>query len=205
MNILLDFDGTILDASNRMYLLFQHLVPESTIVKQEYWEYKRNKVSHRDILHTKFKWDEDRIGIFTQSWLSLIESDYWLSLDTLDDEIKMHLEYLGTSANLYLVTARQSRAKLVNQLETLLIRRVFKEVFVTEHMFTKYDLVRHLPLSRNDWFVGDTGHDIATGKQLRIRTCAVSNGFLSRVVLVGYNPDFVCDSLAKFDPDHAIK
>jgi phosphoglycolate phosphatase len=200
MNILLDFDGTILNASNRMYQLFQHLVPESTLLKHEYWEIKRNKISHSDILGNQFNWDEDRIAVFTQSWHSLIETDYWLSLDTLDNEVKIHLEYLGKSANLNLVTARQSRAMLVDQLDTLMIHNVFSEVFVTEQKYTKFDLVSHLPLGSNDWFVGDTGHDIVTGKQLGLKTVAVSGGFLCEGILLGYNPDIICDSIKGFRP-----
>ena len=49
MNIVFDFDGTIIDASERLYRLFQDLVPRSALSKEAYWALKRNKINHNMI------------------------------------------------------------------------------------------------------------------------------------------------------------
>ena len=69
--IIFDLDGTLIDSSERMYRLFQDLVPESTFSKEEYWKLKRNKINHKVLLQMYFP-DMD-FEEFNKKWLSLIE------------------------------------------------------------------------------------------------------------------------------------
>jgi phosphoglycolate phosphatase len=200
MNILIDFDGTIIDSSNRMFLLFDYLVPESQLSKNEYWALKRSKASHSDILGSQFGWNHESIVQFDVSWHRLIESDSWLSLDSMKKDVMSHLGTLRESANLYVVTARQDRSRLLGQLCRFEIHSLFTDVYVTEQKATKYALVRHLDLTASDWFVGDTGHDVLVGKQLGVQTAAVSDGFLGEDALREYNPDLICKSFTAFHP-----
>ena len=45
------------------------------------------------------------------------------------------------------------------------------------------------------FFIGDTGYDVNVGKDLKIKTIAVSYGFLSRENLIQYQPDFLADNM----------
>jgi phosphoglycolate phosphatase len=71
---------------------------------------------------------------------------------------------------------------------------------VTEHLKTKEALIIENVgnLSGSDWVVGDTGHDINVGKLLGLKTCAVTDGFMSKKLLERYSPDFVIANVANF-------
>jgi phosphoglycolate phosphatase len=72
MNIFFDLDGTIFDSKERLYRLFQELVPQSNLTFEEYWSLKRNKIGHKTIIANYFK-DIDFIQ-FEKKWMELIET-----------------------------------------------------------------------------------------------------------------------------------
>lgn len=189
--IFFDLDGTLIDAGERMYSLFQTLVPQSKLSKTEYWDLKRHKINHRMILSQQFGYDESRICTFEQTWLDLIETDEYLDKDTVYPDVIGMLKQLKSKHTLYLVTARQSIENTKAELKKLGLFDLFDDIFITEHKTSKEELIKqHInPLMPDDIMVGDTGKDIQTGRNLGIRTVAVSNGFLAPEVLQKYNPD----------------
>ena len=52
--IIFDLDGTLINSYDRLYFLFKLLVPECTFSKEEYWNLKRNKMNHKDIIEKYF-------------------------------------------------------------------------------------------------------------------------------------------------------
>jgi phosphoglycolate phosphatase len=63
---------------------------------------------------------------------------------------------------------------------------------VTQQRKEKFDLINdEVLISKQDWFVGDTGKDIQTGKKLGIKTAAVLSGFLNKEKLMEYEPDVI--------------
>lgn len=202
MNIIFDFDGTLLDSRLRLYKLFQDLVPSSKLTYEEYWKYKRNKIPHETILIDVFNYDSSDISKFKSAWLELIETEVYLKLDTLYANVNKSLEQLAKTNCLYLCTARQHREPVLTQLESLGIIEYFSEVFVTEQVKTKEELLNNSSIcfSNIDCFVGDTGHDILTGKALGLRTYAVTTGFLSKNKLLQYKPDVFLNDLSELKP-----
>ena len=81
MKIFFDFDGTLIDSRDRLYLLFQHLVPQSRIAFDDYWDLKRNNISNRSILELHFGITEHGLNKFESHWMKLIETDEWLKFD----------------------------------------------------------------------------------------------------------------------------
>jgi phosphoglycolate phosphatase len=202
MNIFFDLDGTLIDSKLRLYSLFQKLVPESILTYDEYWKYKMNKISHYVILKQFFKFEETDIKIFETKWMQLIEDDYWLSFDKPFEGITEHLSSLNNSGfNLYLVTARQKKDKVVSQINSFGWTHFFKKILVTEQKYKKSDLIKpNLENSNYNWMVGDTGMDIIEGKRLNMQTVAVLTGFLSEKILNEYNPDKLVSSVLNFNP-----
>ena len=89
---------------------------------------------------------------------------------------------------------------LQNQLKALGWESVFADVLVTRQLKSKVELIKeHVVVSRNDVFVGDTGEDILTGKELRILAVGVSSGFLSAPVLQSYRPDLLLSSVVELE------
>jgi len=196
MNIFFDLDGTLIDSKERLYRLFQHLVPESNFTFEEYWEYKKARINHKEILNNQFKYSNTNIESFEKDWMSSIESSEWLNYDKPIEGIFEYLTKLKLKNDLYVVTARQSENMLKAQFENFKWTGIFKKIFITFQKYDKYDLIRDdIKVDKNDWFVGDTGLDILTGKKLGIKTAAVLSGFLSKDKLMEYNPDIIAENV----------
>ncbi len=191
-NIFFDLDGTLLDSSDRLYNLFIDLIPECKLSKHEYWQLKRSKIDHKQIIEMYFK--NHFFEEFNQEWLKLIESDKYLMFDKLYPDAVYLLQKLQKFNNLYLVTARQSTEQLLFELRRFNIENYFTNILVTNHKFSKKDLISPYYKSE-DIFISDTGSDINIGCELGMRTIAVTYGFLSRESLENYTPTYLVDSI----------
>ncbi|MGB2521169.1 HAD family hydrolase [Shewanella algae] len=201
MKIIFDLDGTLLDSRIRLFKLFRDLVPTSSLSFDEYWCLKRNKVSNVMILKEAYFYSDRKIEDFELRWMERVETKKYLKEDILYFGVDKMLEKIHFSNELYLCTARQSKCLAEEQLDSLKIKDYFKKILVTEQGTTKSILLKENVdiLNSSDWIIGDTGHDILTGKALGLRTCAVSNGFLSSSVLLDYSPDLILKSAAKIN------
>jgi phosphoglycolate phosphatase len=200
LNIIFDLDGTLLDAKLRLFMLFSHLVPSSTLSFDQYWDFKQNKINHQTILSKEFMYPPDAVAQFMKDWMALIESPKYLALDTEFHGIRETLAVLKRDARLYVCTARQHRQPAIQQLIDFGLLKFFDDVLVTEQNYSKVDLIkRAIPnITPLDWVIGDSGKDIETGKNLKIQTCAVLSGFLNRENLVKYDPNLILSSAVEF-------
>src|SRR5436190_11085063 len=180
MKIFFDFDGTLIDSKKRMYELFKYLVPESSLTYDEYWILKSKKIDHREILIGRFSYSDERYKIFLEEWMKSIELPEWLALDRPFPGITDVLLNLSRKHQLYIITSRQFPDLVLRQIEDFGWSPFFEEVFVTGQKKEKFELLKNLVIEKTDWFVGDTGHDIQTGKQLGMKTAAVLSGFLNK-------------------------
>ena len=201
MKIFFDLDGTLIDSRERLHALFQHLVPASDLTFEAYWNYKRNKIDHKKILETKYFYSEQDIVNFQKNWMDKIELSEWLSFDKPFKGITAYLVELKRQHDLYLVTARQFEKNVLTQLVNFGWINIFTKVLVTAQKTEKIDLINNvLATNSSDWFVGDTGKDIETGKSLGMQTAAVLSGFLNREKIMEYNPDLIINSVTDFKP-----
>lgn len=196
MKIFFDFDGTLLDSSERLYRLFCDLISDCTFSKEQYWEMKRNKINHKMILEQFFP--QYNYEEFEQKWMSLIEKEEYLNYNSLYKFSKDVLEKLYLDNELYLLTARQSKENLLKELKRFDIDKYFTEVLVTENKRTKLDMLNEIRLSKNDILVGDTGKDIQTAEAAGIKSVAVTDGFMSEEKLKEYCPDYLINNLSSF-------
>lgn len=196
MNIFFDLDGTILDSRKRLYVLFQQLVEKSVLSFDDYWNLKRNKIRHEQILKEYFEYSDKKITDFENIWMNKIESPQLLALDEPFKNIEYCLNELKIKNALYLVTARQFRERAFSQLENLGLIDYFEEILVTEQKYEKASLIKKCcKFSQGDYIIGDTGHDIKTGKGLGLKTIAVTYGFMSKKILKKYTPDYIIDDI----------
>lgn len=196
MNIFFDLDGTLIDSRPRLYHLFQSLVPNSTLSFDQYWELKRNKINHKQILFSKFNYAEEQYSEFEKKWMLEIELKKWLDLDAPFKGVEDKLLELSSKHTLFVITARQSERSTLEQIKLLGWQGIFNKVLVTSQKQEKYDLIKKNVLTTSeDWFVGDTGKDIQTGKLLGLKTAAVLTGFLSKQNLLQYHPDIIEDNI----------
>ncbi|CAD0222966.1 HAD family hydrolase [Chryseobacterium sp. D764] len=196
MNIFFDLDGTLIDSRPRLYHLFQSLVPTSELSFDEYWTLKRGKKSHKEILLSKFNYSSEQYSDFEKKWMSEIELEKWLKLDTPFEGIVDLLINLSKNYTLFVVTARQSESIALEQVKSFGWENIFTKVLVTQQQQEKHDLIKNaVQITPEDWFIGDTGKDIQTGKLLGMKTAAVLSGFLSKESLLPYQPDIIINTV----------
>ena len=196
MNIFFDLDGTLVDASDRLFRLFQFLVPNSELTKDSYWKLKKNKISHAEILRNQFKYSDQQIKEFENTWLHMIELPEWIALDKPVENSTLFLWEQKKIHSLFVVTARQSEEQALMQIQRYGWESIFEDVLVTKHQQEKSEMILTKEINiGSDWIVGDTGKDIETGKRVGLLTAAVLSGFLNQEKLLEYKPDIIVNSV----------
>jgi phosphoglycolate phosphatase len=194
MNIFFDLDGTLLDSKERLFRLFSDITKQSILNFDDYWELKRAMYDHRKILRDFLHYSFDRIDSFEKQWMLLIESDEYLLFDRPFSFTVLVLQNLTAKGfNLYVITARQDKLRTMQQLDNNGLTSYFSKVLITETTKSKTKLILEsgVCLVQNDLFVGDTGIDIKTAKEIGIRSMAVLSGFRNKSVLLKYKPDYI--------------
>lgn len=195
-NIFFDFDGTLMDPRKRLYTLFMELVPEAAFSYDEYWGIKRAKENQQKLLSNRFGYSADKITAFKKQWMARVEDDDLLALDTPYDGASALLKKLSKSNSLHIVTGRQSPEKVKAQIEKSGWLPFIDNLLVTRQIDSKIDLIKtNVAYGGGDIFVGDTGEDILTGKELGMKTIAVTSGFLNQASLEMYKPDYLFKSV----------
>lgn len=203
MNIFFDLDGPILDIKLRYYELYRKFILMSdgtSLDIDTYWDLKKEGVSLGEIL--KKGGVSDRLeGRYRVFLTENREKDEYLELDRLHKNVSNVLEKLSKENDLYLVTLRRNKENLHRQLSNLGIMKYFKEIisekrYIDEGWRIKINLIKdkNLDLS-NGYFIGDTETDVLTGRNLGLKTIAISTGIRSKERLINLNPDYLIDDI----------
>jgi phosphoglycolate phosphatase-like HAD superfamily hydrolase len=179
--IFLDLDGPILDGKKRHYECYYDIIKfygGDPIDIDEYWKLKRSKTKRTELLKlSNFKGEYED---FIQSWLSNIEEKCYLKYDELKPDTHNTLSKLRKlTKNLYLVTMRNNKKNLFEQLKDLNINKYFDNVIVcgTTIEHSKFIALRNLDCnSKHSIFIGDTEEDTETAKKLGIVSIGILNG-----------------------------
>lgn len=199
MNIIFDLDGTLIDSSERMYQLFQTLVPQSLLTKSEYLELKRDKISHKMILEKYFP--DVLFEDFNLKWMQEIEKEKYILLDQNYSDTIYILDKLSKKYDLFLLTSRQSKDILIKQLIRLKLEKYFVDFLVTKGECTKKELLHKYDnyyfgfLDRVKYYVSDMGEDILIGNELQLTTIAITHGLMNEVKLNESQPKYIISTL----------
>ena len=199
MNIVFDFDGTIIDASERLYRLFQDLVPRSALSKEAYWALKRNKINHNMIIRQLYP--DVNYDLFYTKWMKQIETEEYLSYDKNYPDTVDVLNCVFRRHTLILLTARQSKEKLAWELNGMGINHFFYKILCTEGKVGKKQKLEEAIFSgeisneKSDLFVSDVGKDLLIGKEKGYKTIAITHGFMCFEKLMEYEPDYIINEL----------
>jgi phosphoglycolate phosphatase len=199
--LFVDFDGTIVDSRVRQYQLFVELTGNTNITLGEYWNAKRDGINQKNMLSKYAKFTPDEELIFKKKWMEVIEDHSRLLYDELIDNVQAFLSESAKHFNLYLVTGRQHRDRLIDQMKQLGIDHYFSVVLNTAQRLPKEQLIRtNTFAAKGDVFIGDSGEDIFAGKQLGIFTVGVTTGAATHERLLKYEPNLIVNSLTDLDP-----
>jgi phosphoglycolate phosphatase len=195
MSILyLDLDGTLVDVRRRHYRAYADTTEELglvTLPEQEYWEARRNGASNADLIGDV---DPAVHEAFALKFLERVEAPSYVRLDTLIPGARATLAALRESYELVLVTLRQNRESLLEQLDELALSKFFRAVYSRtsgDEPPSKTRLIRLSDEMVEDdaKVVGDSEADIETARELGIDSICVSNGVRSRRYLDELHPD----------------
>lgn len=198
MTCLIDLDGTVLNIWDRLYSIFDdsfvagHLELPFQITKPEYILMRREGMSDKMILNLNGTMD-------TKTYLSyrrgVIESKYYLALDTLFD-----IEKLYQFDRRILITYRKNRKNLMNQLENLKIHKFFTKIITPENSIPiekfKYDSIKKYK-EVNSRVIGDTEIDILSAEENGICSIGVLSGLTNRVRMENINPDGIINDISE--------
>ncbi|MBW4597091.1 MAG: HAD family hydrolase [Brasilonema angustatum HA4187-MV1] len=216
LRIITDFDGPIIDVSERYYRVYQFCLEEiqcpnqqvQQLAKAEFWQLKRSRVS------------EKKIGMI--SGLDEVQAQEFsqLRLQTVHTESYFQYDCLASGAVEALLKAQQAGIDLV----VMTMRRI-REL---DYAFNKHDLGRFFPENRcyclsddhvktrdiddkpllmaraieelppptDIWMVGDTEADIISATKHNIKVIAVECGIRDRSQLELYQPNLIAQDLS---------
>jgi len=184
--IFLDLDGPVLEGKYRHYQCYKDIIDVyggDVLNIDTYWDMKRSKVS-RDIILSRSNF-KGSYQDFLTAWMSNIEKEKYLKLDFVKPEaIETIKQWENVSDKTVLVTMRQNRVFLINQLKSLGVYSILHEVIQCppQKNNAKYESLKDKKFT-SAIFIGDTEEDTNTAKMLRIKSIGITNGLRKKEFL----------------------
>ncbi|HEY9619044.1 MAG TPA: HAD family hydrolase [Crinalium sp.] len=216
IRIITDFDGPIMDVSERYYRVYQFCLfavrdsdqPVTVLSKQEFWDLKRSQIPERHI-GLQSGLNEDQAQEFARLRRITVHTLPYLKYDTPIPGAIATLEHLQTlGIDLVVMTMRR-----VRELEDAFQRYDLSRFFAPERRYCLSDdyiktadvedkpklmqqAIADLPAA-DTWMIGDTEADIIAAKTHGVKAIAVLSGIRDRTQLLRYQPDWIVNNLAE--------
>ena len=218
MNLCFDFDGPIIDVSDRYYRAYLESlkdVPinkEQILTKADFWKLKQNRITDLEIGVLSGLGISESI-ISTEVRKELVFKQESVYLDKLFDDVFKVFDYLRSkNKSILLVTLRREK-ELLFIMEELKLRKYFtneKLFALTDEQMPLNDIqAKHLLLVKainrlslnpeETCIIGDSDTDIHAGRLAKYgRIIAISRGIRSKLQLSILKPDYIIDNLTEF-------
>ncbi|WP_086245425.1 ATP-grasp domain-containing protein [Campylobacter devanensis] len=177
--IAFDFDGTLLDSRNRHGIVLKDILNKFNIDidVSDLIDFKRNNKNNIDYLISKGV-EENLAKEIQIQWIENIEQEKYLALDTLYCEAIKLLEKYSKENDLILVTARNNKVGLQNQIDKFNLRKYFKEIHIVNSnkdiSANKAQILKNKNVTK---FFGDTLSDKKAADLAGIEFIYCENGF----------------------------
>lgn len=202
MKIFFDLDGTLIDVSQRHYIVYKQVVEEllgKPLKMKTYWDLKRRKADWKEVLKQSYI-NEKLKQQFLDKFILKIESPEYTKKDKLFNSTKDTLDKLS-NYSLYIVSLRRSEEALLNELAFLGIKdkviKVLSGHTESDGYTKKAELISTIGFNSSDIVVGDTEADILAAKQLGLRSIAVSSGIRTTKLLQATDPDYLITDISQ--------
>jgi phosphoglycolate phosphatase-like HAD superfamily hydrolase len=216
LRIITDFDGPIMDVSERYYQVYRFCLqqakrpdqPVRELSKAEFWALKRSRTVERQIGQMSGL-DEEQAQRFAKLRKETVHTLPYLQYDQPIPTALSTLERLqATGIDLAVMTMRRV-SELNEAFKRYDLERFFPEErrYCLSNTYVKTADVKDKPLlmqralaelppASSTWMIGDTEADIVAAKEHGIRMIAVLSGIRDRQQLAAYAPDHIVDSMA---------
>jgi len=187
----IDLDGTILDVSHRIYLIYSDIMGSINLATLS--NLKRKKIPEKVIVGMTCT-NPKKITDYLKKRTSILEDQKYLLLDKLFPKTKLNLKKLRKEANLILLTKRKNISGLKKEIARLEIKELFDDICITQN---KTDTIRKHTFYKytESIIIGDTEEDIVAGKELNLVTVALLTGIRDRSFLQKMHPNYLFKTL----------
>jgi phosphoglycolate phosphatase-like HAD superfamily hydrolase len=210
--IFTDFDGPIMDVSERYYQVYLYCVqkirqgdqPVNTLSKTEFWELKRSQVPEKEIAIISGFEDEKQAIAFAHLRRATVHTDPYFDHDRLIPSAIPALEKAQQAGFDLAVMTMRRRRELEPVLDQYNLRRFFRDdrIFCLDDDYVKTidtqdkpKLMRQaqesLPPISQQWMIGDTEADIYAANSYDIPAIAVLSGIRNQNQLEKYHPNHI--------------
>ena len=193
--LFLDFDGTLVDVSERFYRIFSDFLKLKGILdvpeKDEYRKLKRRLVYDPEIfkfLGLRIEWEEYR----KWKWENVEDPGYLLFDTPLCDIRDLVCKLRDKGYQVYVLTARRKPRNFWEELKRLKLHDLFDDVFITGDysLDSKKRMIEDI-VEPEDIIVGDSEMEIHAARSLGIRHMGVATGLRSADFLVEKGAELV--------------
>lgn len=217
LRLITDFDGPIIDVSQRYYQVYQECLDSSRapnqavkqLSKEEFWQLKRSRVPEKQI-GMMSGLDEAQAQAFAQLRRQTVHTTPYFEYDNLAPGAVAALEKVQQAGvDLAVMTMRRMR-----ELDYAFDRHDLGRFFPKDRCYClSNDYVKtrdiddkpllmeralvELPPASDTWMVGDTEADIITAKKHGVKVIGVLSGIRDRASLEVYQPDWIVKDLSE--------
>ncbi|KYC37778.1 haloacid dehalogenase [Scytonema hofmannii PCC 7110] len=211
LRIITDFDGPIIDVSERYYRVYEYCLQKirrpgqqvRELSKAEFWQMKRSRVPEKQI-GVISGLDEAQAQEFSQLRKQTVHTQPYFEYDTLaHGAVETLSKVQSAGIDLVVMTMRRER-ELDYAFKKYDLGRFFPETrcycLSNDYIKTRDTddkpllmarAIRELPPAINTWMVGDTEADIISAKKQGIKVIAVECGIRDRAQQELYHPDLI--------------
>ncbi|WP_103667251.1 HAD family hydrolase [Pseudanabaena sp. BC1403] len=215
--IFTDFDGPIMDVSERYYQVYLYCLdkirkPEqviTTLSKSEFWELKRSQIPEKEIANLSGFKDEKQSVAFAHLRRATVHTDPYFSYDCLIDIAIPALEKAQQLGIDLAVMTMRRRRELEPVLDRYNLRRFFPSdrIFCLDDDYVKTVDIQDkpklmkiaqdtLPEVEKQWMIGDTEADIISAQTYHVPAIAVLSGIRNYIQLQKYKPHQIVTNLS---------
>ena len=219
LTVFCDFDGPIVDVSERYYSTYQlvldqvqefyqaqgEILPLRKLTKQQFWQMKQERVSDDEIA-MRSGLQGQQIQLFLQYVKEVVNQPTLLHKDKMQQGVNWALALLHSQGiELILVTLR-CQTQVTQILQNYRLARLFSGIYGTHDCQMAYQnnadaktqLLRQAisaSIQTPACLVGDTEADIVAAKALGVSAVALTCGIRSRAYLQQFQPDRIYSDL----------
>lgn len=215
LRIITDFDGPIIDVSQRYYLVYQLCLEKTRSPQQEvkelsfseFWNLKRSHTPEKQIAILSGL-EDTQAEAFAKLRKQTVHTHPYFQYDTLKPgAVDALLKVQQAGCDLVVMTMRRV-SELNYAFEQHNLSRFFPEdrryclsddYVKTRDIDDKPLLMKRalaeLPPAADNWMIGDTEADIAAAQKHGIKAIAVESGIRDRTQLERYQPNYYLPSL----------
>ncbi|NJM68926.1 MAG: HAD family hydrolase [Scytonema sp. RU_4_4] len=211
LRIITDFDGPIIDVSERYYRVYQFCLEKirrpsqqvQPLAKAEFWQLKRSRISEKQIGIISGL-DEEQAQEFNQLRRQTVHTEPYFQYDSLaSGAVEALLKVQQVGIDLVVMTMRRTR-ELDYAFKKYDLGRFFPEnrcyCLSNDYVKTRDNddkpllmarAKQELPPATDTWMVGDTEADIISATKHDVKVIAVECGIRDRAQLIQYQPNFI--------------